>query len=75
MMTIRTEIETIECLFEQYCSYKSEIMFNYHTDRFFDNLRSLEFAKEVIEGLTNDSLVEEQVFAERQNEDFCQVPF
>ena len=42
-MIARNEIDTIETFFEQYCSYQSDIMFNYHTDRFFDNILSLGF--------------------------------
>lgn len=65
-MISRNDIETIEHLFGQYCSYQSEIMFNYHTDNFFDNLLSLDFANEVISGLVVDNPVEEKLFKERQ---------
>ena len=65
-MISRNDIETIEHLFGQYCSYQSEIMFNYHTDNFFDNLLSLDFANEVISGLVADNPVEEKLFKERQ---------
>lgn len=65
-MISRNDIETIEHLFEQYCSYQSEIMFNYHTDNFFDNLLSLDFANEIISDLTAANPIEDKLFKKRQ---------
>lgn len=63
-MISKNEIETIECLFEQYSRYQSEIMFNYQTDRFFDNLFALEFAREVLDGLVEKNRFDTEVFIE-----------
>lgn len=66
MTNYSNEIETINKYFEQYCSYKSEIMFNYNTDCFFDKLMSMTFVKEVIDDLIEKHKIEEHIFEERQ---------
>ena len=65
-MIARNEIDTIETFFEQYCSYQSDIMFNYHTDRFFDNILSLGFVKDVVDTLMIKYPIDEKEFACRQ---------
>ena len=65
-MIARNEIDTIETFFEQYCSYQSDIMFNYHTDRFFDNILSLGFVKDVVDTLMIKYPIDENELACRQ---------
>lgn len=65
-MIARNEIDTIETFFEQYCSYQSDIMFNYHTDRFFDNILSLGFVKDVVDTLMIKYPIDEKELACRQ---------
>ena len=66
-MDFRSDVETIEKYYEQYLSYKSERMFNYSTDRFFDELESIPFCKEVIERLLLAHPIQEETF-DRHNE-------
>lgn len=61
-MDFRSEIETIEKYYEQYFSYKSERMFNYSTDHFFDELESIPFCKEVVERLINTNPIQKETF-------------
>lgn len=60
----KTEVDLIETYYEQYCSYKSEIMFNYATDSFFDNIESISFCKEVINKIVVEHPIEDAVFEE-----------
>lgn len=65
-MDLRSEIEIIEKYYEQYFSCKSEYMFNYSTDHFFDELESIPFCKEVLDRLVLSHPITGETFSRHE---------